>query len=61
LLLQELVPEYKPISHQTRGRQKWNTGILNSKIEELARLAKDQDLENIKLKLKEIIPEYKPS
>jgi FlaA1/EpsC-like NDP-sugar epimerase len=33
---------------------------LNQKIEELVKLAKEQDAPGIKSKLKEIIPEYQP-
>jgi FlaA1/EpsC-like NDP-sugar epimerase len=34
--------------------------LLNGGIDELARLAREQDTEKIKNKLKEIIPEYRP-
>jgi len=33
--------------------------LLNGKIDGLARLAEEQDGEKVKLKLKEIVPEYK--
>jgi len=33
---------------------------VNQKIEELVKLANEQDAEGIKSKLKEIIPEYQP-
>jgi hypothetical protein len=33
---------------------------VNGKIEELIKLANEQDAEGIKSKLKEIIPEYQP-
>jgi FlaA1/EpsC-like NDP-sugar epimerase len=33
---------------------------LNQKIEELVKLALDQDANGIKSKLKEIVPEYEP-
>jgi FlaA1/EpsC-like NDP-sugar epimerase len=38
-----------------------NPQLLNGNIDDLARLAHDQDAEKIKRKLQEIVPEYEPS
>jgi FlaA1/EpsC-like NDP-sugar epimerase len=38
-----------------------NPQLLNGNIDDLARLAHDQDVEKIKRKLQEIVPEYEPS
>ena len=40
---------------------KRNPEILNAEIDQLVRLAKEQNQENIKTKLKKIVPEYKPA
>lgn len=39
--------------------EKFSTELLNSKVEELIQLARDQNGKEIKAKLKEIVPEYK--
>jgi len=38
-----------------------NLELLNGKIDELAKIAEDQEAERIKEKLKEIVPEYRPA
>jgi FlaA1/EpsC-like NDP-sugar epimerase len=65
-LYEELITEGEGIvstSHEKilalRG-QEINQKLLNGKIDELLALSKDQDFENIKLKIKEIVPEYRP-
>jgi hypothetical protein len=52
-----------PTSHEKimvlRGAE-CNLGVLNGEINELARLAYEQDVEQIKANLREIVPEYRP-
>jgi FlaA1/EpsC-like NDP-sugar epimerase len=43
-----------------KGKNHHNIGRLNQQIEELVKLALDQDAHGIRSKLKEIIPEYQP-
>ena len=38
-----------------------NLQILNGNIHNLIQIAKDQQIETIKNKLKEIVPEYRPN
>ena len=38
-----------------------NLPLLNGKIHQLMQIAKDQQIETIKEKLKEIVPEYRPN
>jgi FlaA1/EpsC-like NDP-sugar epimerase len=65
-LYEELITEGEGIvstSHEKilalRG-QEIDQKLLNGKIDELLALSKKQDIENIKRKLKEIVPEYRP-
>ena len=65
-LYEELITEGEgiaPTSHEKimvlRGEE-CNLAVVNGKIDELARLAYDQEAENIKAKLREIVPEYEP-
>jgi len=65
-LYEELITEGEgivPTSHEKimmlRGAE-CNLAVLNGKIDELARLAYDQEAEEIKVKLQEIVPEYEP-
>jgi FlaA1/EpsC-like NDP-sugar epimerase len=65
-LYEELITEGEGIvstSHEKilalRG-QEINQKMLNGKIDELVVLSKNQDIENIKRKIKEIVPEYRP-
>ncbi len=66
-LYEELITEGEgivPSSHEKifvlKGRNHNNLKWLNGKIEELVKLALDQDGPGIKAKLKEIVPEYEP-
>jgi len=66
-LYEELITEGEgivPTSHEKilvlKGIE-CNLDILNGKIDELGHLAREQDAESIKEKLREIIPEYGPS
>jgi FlaA1/EpsC-like NDP-sugar epimerase len=66
-LYEELITEGEGIVHSDhekifvlRGGNNNDIHWLNQKIEELVKLALDQDGAGIKLKLKEIIPEYQP-
>ena len=66
-LCEELITEgvgIVPTSHDKimvlRGAE-CDLAVVNGKIEQLARLANDQKASEIKAKLREIIPEYKPS
>jgi len=43
-----------------KGENNYDLDWLNNKIEELLRLAYDQNVDGIKSKLKEIVPEYQP-
>jgi FlaA1/EpsC-like NDP-sugar epimerase len=43
-----------------KGRNNEDLNWLNQKIEELVKVALDQDAPGIKSKLKEIVPEYEP-
>jgi FlaA1/EpsC-like NDP-sugar epimerase len=65
-LYEELITEAEgvvPTSHDKimvlRGMEH-NLSFLNGKIDELAKLAYDQDTEKIRAKLQEIVPEYEP-
>jgi FlaA1/EpsC-like NDP-sugar epimerase len=65
-LYEELITESEgivPTSHEKimvlRGEER-DVVPLNGQIDELAKLAYDQDTEKIKAKLQEIVPEYKP-
>jgi FlaA1/EpsC-like NDP-sugar epimerase len=65
-LSEELITEGEgivPTSHEKimvlKGRE-CNVDLLNGRIDELAMLAHRQDAKNIKEKLKEIVPEYRP-
>jgi FlaA1/EpsC-like NDP-sugar epimerase len=65
-LYEELITEGEGIvstSHDKilalRG-QEFNQELMNGKIDELMALSKNQDTKNIKRKLKEIVPEYRP-
>jgi FlaA1/EpsC-like NDP-sugar epimerase len=66
-LYEELIFEGEdvvPTSHEKimvlRGVE-CNLQLLNGKIDELAKMAEDQDVEKIKAKLHEILPEYRPT
>jgi FlaA1/EpsC-like NDP-sugar epimerase len=66
-LHEELITEGEGIVHSghekifiLKGTNNNNLHWLNEKIEELVRLALDQDAAGIKSKLKEILPEYTP-
>ena len=66
-LYEELITEGEgilPTSHDKimvlRGEE-CNVEVVNGKIDELARLAYDQEGEKIKATLREIVPEYEPS
>jgi FlaA1/EpsC-like NDP-sugar epimerase len=66
-LFEELITEGEgvvPTSHEKimvlRGVE-CNLQLLNGKIDELAKMAEDQDVEKIKAKLQEILPEYRPT
>jgi len=66
-LYEELITEGEgivPSAHEKifvlRGENNYNLSWLNEKIEELVKLALDQDAFGIKSKLKEIVPEYEP-
>lgn len=66
-LYEELVTEGEgilPSSHEKifvlKGGNNNNLDCLNQKIEELVKLALEQDPLGIKSKLKEIVPEYQP-
>jgi len=66
-LFEELITEGEgvvPTSHEKimvlRGVE-CNLQLLNGKIDELAKMAEDQDVEKIKAKLHEILPEYRPT
>jgi FlaA1/EpsC-like NDP-sugar epimerase len=65
-LFEELITEGEdvvPTSHEKimvlRGVE-CNLQLLNGKIDELAKMADDQEVEKIKAKLQEIVPEYRP-
>jgi FlaA1/EpsC-like NDP-sugar epimerase len=65
-LFEELITEGEdvvPTSHEKimvlRGVE-CNLQLLNGKIAELAKMADDQEVEKIKAKLQEIVPEYRP-
>jgi FlaA1/EpsC-like NDP-sugar epimerase len=65
-LYEELIIEGEdvvPTSHEKimvlRGVE-CNLQLLNGKIDELAKMAEDQEAEKIKAKLQEIVPEYRP-
>lgn len=66
-LYEELITEGEGIVHSShekifvlRGENNNDLNWLNQKIEELVKLALDQDSPGIKSKLKEIVPEYEP-
>jgi len=66
-LFEELITEGEgvvPTSHEKimvlKGIE-CNLELLNGKIDELAKMAEDQDVEKIKAKLQEILPEYRPT
>jgi FlaA1/EpsC-like NDP-sugar epimerase len=66
-LHEELITEGKGIvktPHEKlfvlRANNTIDPGWLGQKIKELALLAHDEDAQGIKLKLKEIVPEYQP-
>jgi len=66
-LYEELVTEGEeiaPSAHKKifvlKGENNYNLSWLNEKIDELVKLALDQDASGIKSKLKEIVPEYEP-
>jgi FlaA1/EpsC-like NDP-sugar epimerase len=66
-LYEELITESEGIVHSAhekifvlRGENKNDLNWLNQEIEELVKLALEQDASGIKSKLKEIVPEYQP-
>jgi FlaA1/EpsC-like NDP-sugar epimerase len=66
-LYEELITEGEgviPTSHEKimvlKGKE-CNLDVLNGKIDDLVHLAREQDAEKIKERLREIVPEYKPA
>jgi len=66
-LYEELIIEGEdvlPTSHEkimVRKGKECNLQHLNTKIDELTKIAEEQEIEKIKEKLKEIVPEYSPA
>jgi FlaA1/EpsC-like NDP-sugar epimerase len=53
-----------PTNHEkimVRKGKECNLQLLNGKIDELAKMAEDQEVEKIKAKFQEILPEYRPA
>jgi len=66
-LYEELIIEGEdvlPTKHEkimVRKGKECNLQLLNGKIDELAKMAEDQEVEKIKAKFQEILPEYRPA
>lgn len=66
-LYEELITDSEGVVPTTHDKimvlrgEEWDVVPLNGQVDELAKLAYDQDAEKIKAKLQEVVPEYKPA